>query len=129
MEIEEVWFEHPAPEQAQAHAAAFGAPVFSPPRRTRSASARRGWTGRCRRATRRASPPGRGAAPDRRRRRAARPARRGDERDPQEAARGPAGIDRVAASLGLPAGRCSAGSPSTASPIPGASTRCGRGSR
>ncbi|MBS3024958.1 AraC-like transcriptional regulator QhpR [Acidiphilium multivorum] len=28
LEIEEVWFEHPAPEQAQAHAAAFGAPVF-----------------------------------------------------------------------------------------------------
>ncbi|CAG4929500.1 unnamed protein product [Acidocella sp. C78] len=71
LEIEEVWFEHPAPEQAQAHAAAFGAPVFFAARRTRSASARRGWTGRCRRATRRASPPWRGAAPDRRRRRRA----------------------------------------------------------
>lgn len=28
LEIDEVWFEHPAPEQAHAHASAFGAPAF-----------------------------------------------------------------------------------------------------
>lgn len=28
LDIEEVWFEHPAPEQANAHAIAFGAPAF-----------------------------------------------------------------------------------------------------